>query len=368
LIAGVDTRSKKEGFAGAVTIVKDLAKVLKEQQAEEDRKRTYCTSEIATKDTEKVKTSDKIDALNATIQRKNTQIQGWIDEIDAINRTVNQAAINDQEAKTLRNGEKVAYEAGARDRELAVKVIRQAKQVLKEFYETDEPTSLLQKKHKKLRTHQEPPAVPERTDAPETWSSTQSQRAPGGDQMALMMEKIAEDIEKEQRDALIDEKDSETAYEKYVQESREAFDKRMDDITKRVTRKAKALVQVNNHNEEMASMSEDLTSIDNQLTSLHGECDTLLQNHAQRRDERAFELRQLRDVVDILSGASISSRTGFVQKNQQQPAQAPPPVQSVQPVQQRRNQGATNDQEMAALQDLSSSINGLEGMARSLAR
>lgn len=367
LIAGVDTRTKREGFDGAITIVKDLAKVLKEQQAEEDRKRTYCQSEIATKDTEKVTTSDKIDAMNATIMRKTTQIQSYTDEIDAINRTVNQAALNDQEAKTLRDGEKVAYEAGTRDRELAVKVIRQAKQVLKEFYETSEPTSLMQKSHKKQDPAQ--PGLPERTDAPETWSSTQSQRAPGGDQMALMMEKIAEDIEKEQRDALIDEKDSETQYEKYVQESREAFDKRMDDMTKRVTRKAKALVQVNNHNEEMSSLSEDLTSIETQLTSLHGECDALLQNHAQRRDERAFELRQLRDVVDILSGASIAARTGLVQKNQQASAQPPPaPVQSVQPVQQQRQPGATNDQEVAALQDLSSSINGLEGMARSLAR
>merc|ERR1711957_629071 len=172
-----------------------------------------------------------------------------------------------------------------------------------------------------------------------------------------MGEKIAEDIEKEQRDALLDEKDSETAYEKYVRESKEAFDKRMDDMTKRVTRKAKALVQVNNHNEEMSSLSEDLASIETQLTSLHGECDILLQNHAQRRDERAFELRQLRDVVDILSGASIATRTGFVQQNQQPPVQPPPPVQIAQQMQQQHQQGATSDQEVAALQDLSSSIN-----------
>merc|ERR1719503_261587 len=151
--------------------------------------------------------------------------------------------------------------------------------------------------------------------------------------MALMMEKIAEDIEKEQRDAQLDEADSKSAYERYLQESKEAFDKRMDDMTKRVTRKAKALVQVNNHNEEMTSLSEDLASIETQLTSLHGECDALLQNHAQRRDERAFELRQLRDVVDILSGASIATRTGFVQQNQQPPAQPLPPPQPVQPVQ-----------------------------------
>merc|ERR1719444_521735 len=179
-----------------------------------------------------------------------------------------------------------------------------------------------------------------------------------------MMEKIAEDIEKEQRDAQTDEADSKHAYESYVQESKEAFDKRMDDMTKRVTRKAKALVQVNNHNEEMSSLSEDLASIDTQLTSLHGECDALLQNHAQRRDERAFELRQLRDVVDILSGASIATRTGLVQQNQQPPAQPPaPPVQKALQMQQQGQQGATSDQEVASLQDLSSSINGLEGMA-----
>lgn len=350
---------RKQGFGGAIKIVKDLLVVLQDQQKEENQKRKYCKAEIETKDTEKTETQEKLDMLNATINRKDTMIQTYADEVAQMERENAAAKSATDEAKVLRDGEKSAYEAGAKDRTLAVKVIRQAKTVLAAFYESKEKGSLAQV----TGVHDKSGAPP-----PETWSSTSSQRqSTGSGAVMMMLDKIAEDIETEQKDAAIEEKTSAKAYDRFQKDSREEFDKRAEEMTDRVTRKAKALVQVNNHREESTSLQEDFDSITVQLGDLHSECDALLQNHKQREEARFHEISQLRDVIDILSGSSVAARTGdsaaaaaaLVQK----PQMSGKPQRQQQP-----RVDAGNDDQLSELQDLSSSIDGLAAKARSLAQ
>jgi len=347
----------KEGFGGAVKVVKDLVVVLRDQQKEEDQKRKYCKEEIETKDTEKTKTAEKLDMLSATITRKETMIATYANEVAEMERENEAAKAATDEAKVLRDGEKSAYEAGTKDRSLAVKVIQQAKTVLAQFYESKEKGSLAQVKvlHEKS-SKQAPP--------PETWSSTSSQRqSTGSGAVMLMLDKIAQDIETEQKDAAKEEKTSARAYERFQKDSREEFDKRAEEMTNRVTRKAKALVQVNNHREESSSLQEDHDAITVMLGDLHSECDALLQNHKQRSEARFFEVSQLRDVVDILSGSSVAARTGDAAAASaamiQQKAQK-------QPKQQKQQQPV--DDQLSELQDLSTSIDSLAVKARSLAQ
>jgi len=345
---------KKEGFGGAITVVKDLLAVLQDQQKEENKKRKYCEAEIETKDTEKAETVEKLDILEATINRKDTQIQTYSDEVAQMERENAAAKVATDEAKVMRDGEKSAYETGTKDRTLAIKVIRQAKTVLAAFYESKEKGSLAQVAHEKLS--QAPP--------PETWSSTSSQRqSTGSGAVMMMLDKIAQDIETEQKDAAIEEKTSARAYDKFKKETREEFDKRAEEMTDRVTRKAKALVQVNNHQEESTSLEEDHEAITVQLEDLHSECDALLQNHKQREEARFHEVSQLRDVIDILSGSSVAARTGGSAAALPQVAQQKP-----QREQKQQKQQQPQDDQLAELQDLSSSIDGLAVKARSLAQ
>jgi len=349
---------KKEGFAGAIKVVKDLLVVLQDQQKEEDQKRKYCEAEIETKDAEKTKTQEKLDMLTATINRKETMIQTFANEVVEMERENEAAKAAADEAKVLRDGEKSAYEKGTKDRTLAVKVIRQAKTVLAAFYESKERNSLAQMNvvHKKSSSSAPPP---------ETWSSTSSQReSTSSGAVMLMLDKIAQDIEAEQKDAAKEEKTSARAYEKFNKESREEFDERAEEMTNRVTRKAKALVQVNNHREESSSLQDDHDAITVQLGDLHSECDALLQNHKQRSEARFHEISQLRDVIDILSGSSIAARTGDAAAASAAMIQQKP--QMVQKPQRQQRQQQPVDDQLSELQDLSTSIDSLAVKARSL--
>merc|ERR1740117_2554478 len=271
-------------------------------------------------------------------------IQAYANEVAQMERENAAAKVATDEAKVMRDGEKSAYETGTKDRTLAIKVIRQAKTVLAAFYESKEKGSLAQVAHEKLS--QAPP--------PETWSSTSSQRqSTGSGAVMMMVDEIAQDIETEQKDAAIEEKTSARAYDKFQKESREEFDKRAEEMTDRVTRKAKALVQVNNHREESSSLQEDHDAITVQLGDLHSECDALLQNHKQRSEARFHEVSQLRDVIDILSGSSIAARTGDSAAAPAAMIQQKPQILQ-KPQRQQRQQQPVDDQ-LSELQDLSTS-------------
>jgi len=318
LMTNTDSHQRKEGFNAAVKVVRELILTLQNQQKDEDEKRNYCEKEIATTEDEKSTTKENLDALDANIERKTTQIQIVEGEIAKIKDEDEQAGENDKEAAALRSKEGSAYTGATKDRELAIKMLHQAQMVLKRFYESKTTND---KRH-----------------------SVQSSGA------VAMLEKVAEDIEKEQGDAKKTESSSKTEYDHYVDASKTAFRKRFEAMTTHVTRRARDVVKLNNGNEDLSSQREDHEAIKKQLEGLHDECDQLVQNHEQRQKARSFEISQLRDVVDILSGSSVAARTGLLQKQTGHATDTHP-----------------EDQGLAALQTMSSTINGLQLKAQVLA-
>jgi len=132
-----------------------------------------------------------------------------------------------------------------------------------------------------------------------------------------MVQEIADDIAKEQKDAAIQEKQAVDSFEQLQQDSQQAMDDTQQDITDRVTAKAKLNVQINTHKETRTAKSDDLTALTKQLDALHRQCDELSQHFDRREKARSFQVSQLRDVMDILSGAGIAARTGLMQESAQ---------------------------------------------------
>merc|ERR1719443_97026 len=113
-----------------------------------------------------------------------------------------------------------------------------------------------------------------------------------------MLEKIVEDIGREQHDAEVEENAAQSEYEAQVKESRKELDDRMQQITGRVTRKAKVLVQLDNHKESKEQAMDTVSALDGQLSGLSADCDELIKNHDEREKARTFEVAQLRDTID----------------------------------------------------------------------
>merc|ERR1719356_364760 len=122
-------------------VVNDLIAVLEKQATEEAEKKKYCEAELEQKNSAKTEVEDTLKSLEAAIDYKTTEVESFENKVKATEEAVHQMKDNLEAAQGVRKSELKAYDASSRDRALAVKVLKQAKEVLRQFYETQEPTA-----------------------------------------------------------------------------------------------------------------------------------------------------------------------------------------------------------------------------------
>jgi hypothetical protein len=291
----VDRHMEKENFDGIKEVVRKLIISHQDNQKEETEKKKYCEKEIATKDDEKEQTIIDLDAVKANIEKKSAESEQLAKEVDNMYQAIEDIKRGLEDATKIRKQENHLYETSSKDRILAIKVLNQAKAVLNEFY-----------KHGNKKLMQIAGSQPAK------WSPGSPRKTTATFGAVSMIQDILDDVKKEQSDATKAEEDAKVEYANLAKESRENTDEKHQDITQRVTAKAKLGVQINTLKETEVQLTNDLGAINHQLASLHEACDELLQFYNRRVKARSFEVAQLRDVMDIVSGSSIAARTGLL--------------------------------------------------------
>jgi DNA repair exonuclease SbcCD ATPase subunit len=327
LTSRVNSAAKADIFENVKKTINDLVGVLQVEQQEETEKNKWCKAELAKKDTEKKDVSDKIGNLEATIDSQSNEVSMLVKEVTEIKAMMEESKKADETAATLRKDQKKIYDVGTKDRKLAIKVLKEAKSVLGKFYESQDKTFLQVGQGKQA--------------PPKTWDKG-SRKTGEGNVVLAMLDKIVSDVVLEQKEAEKDENEQATAFEEHMRNSRKEYDDRMEEITARVTRRAKLEVQVNNNKETRDQQKDKLSAVNGQLEGLHADCDELIKNFEERTKARTFETNQLKDVIDILAGSQVAARTGFLQQQQDN----------------------INDKELGQLQSMSRTIDDLELKAR----
>lgn len=302
LVGGAAATGDKGMLDGAKKIVNDLIAVLLKEEKGEKVKHTYCKTEIAEKEADKERVTSEIEQLTATIGDKQARIDLLNTEVPQINGTADQLLTQLDTARIGRRKEAADYKSQKSDRVLAVKVLGQAKEVLRQFYETKDNTALLAEE-KRAAAVQPPPTA--------QGSSRQGVQSFG---VIQMLDAIIDDIHKESKQADIEEKEASVAFTELQSNTQKEFDELMSEMGDRLKQKAKLLVTMGTSKEDKSHKEDDLDSTNDQLSSLHDACDDLLEHFEKRVSARNFEISQLRDVLDILSGSSIASRTGFLEQ------------------------------------------------------
>lgn len=300
LVGGAAASGDKGMLDGAKKIVNDLIAVLLKEEKGEKVKRTYCKTELADKEADGKRLNGEIEQLSATIQDKQAQIDLLSTEIPQINGTADQLLAQLNTARVGRKKEMADYKSQKSDRLLAVKVLGQAKEVLRQFYASKDNTALLSEKVL--------------ADGPPPTAQGSSRKSVVGFGVMQLLDTIVDDINKETKQADVEEKEAAQAFTELQATTQKEFDDLMSEMGDKLKQKAKLMVTMGTNNEEKSQKEDDLASTQNQLSSLHDACDDLLEHFDQRVKDRNFEVSQLRDVLDILSGSSIASRTGFLEQ------------------------------------------------------
>lgn len=323
-LQGSSSSAKKGTFSKVKKIVAELITNLLNEQKEETKKKDYCVSELKKKATEKENNDDELKALTSSINSKVADVAALVQEVKELETAISQSKLQNEQAKKLRMKQKADFDAASKERLLALKVLKQATQVLTKFYESDNK------------------ATPAQTQGG-------GRRTVEANAVLAMMEKITNNVSKEQADAAKAEQDQVSAYEKLVVDSQKEFDRRTGEITTRVERKARLLVQTDAQKEDQAQSATSLEAVKQQILGLKSDCDELIKNHDSREKARGFEISQLRDVNDILSGSEVAARTGLLQSGSLAVATG--------------GQAGRSD---ASLRDISRALDDLESRARSV--
>jgi len=298
----VEAHVRKDAFNGVKSVVMKLIGTHQDSQKEETEKKKYCETELASKEDEKASVTEALSAVSANIDKKTSEVKMLSTEVTELEKSQTELKKSLADAGKVRAQEKSVFESGTKDRTLAIKVLKQAKTVLENFYKSK---ALIQTQDVMADSSIAPPAK---------WAPGSARKTASSFSAVSMVEEIADDVKKEQTDALMAEKEAATAFAEMQARSQKLWDDKQQDITERVSTRAKLGVQINTLKETKVEKSEELDSIVKQLGSLHESCDELLKNYGKRKEARTFEVSQLKDVMDILSGSSIAARTGLFQE------------------------------------------------------
>jgi len=268
---------------------------------------------------------------------------------------------SDDELAKLRKDAKVAYEKGSKDRGIALKVLKQARSILKKTFASlletssssvsveSETTSsesgenvshkvsflqvALSKNAKALKAA----VTVKRAVKALTLSKTSSKAAAGSSKVAVTSKKaeahtsvkhaeahkqkqtagallspavelvgqIVDDLSREQKMAGAAEEKEVKQYAAQLLEFRKELDLKMETVRELAERKGRMEVKRDNSQADKDSSSEKLKAAAAQLRALKSECGAFMKDFKEQQVKLQFQMGQLRDAHAILSGASL---------------------------------------------------------------
>lgn len=297
----VENRVQKHDFNGVKNVVQKLIGSHRDTQAEEKEKKEYCEKELSIKSDEKATITDALAAVKASIGKKVAEAAMLKDEVAKLYESKAQLRKSLDEAGKVRKQQVAMYLSGSKDRAIAIKVLSQAKAVLQSFYD----------QQNLLQSAAAPAPAPGRA-APAKWKSDSPRKKAASFGAVSLIQGIADDIAKEEKDAAIQERQAAEAYSQLQQDTQRSADDKQQDITERMISKAKLSIQINTLKETQTAKADDLSAVNKQLAALHNSCDELLKFFDKRTESRSFEVSQLTGVMDILSaGSEMAVQSGF---------------------------------------------------------
>merc|ERR1719375_296139 len=261
------------------------------EQADEDQKMEFCTSEIAaTKASVKAHTGSVKD-LDADIASKEDEIATAQSEIAALKKGLEDLDKSVAEATEQRKAEHAEYTSTAAANQAAVELIGMAKNRMNKFYAPDQykapptttesssPYGLVQVS---LRSRRADPGP-----APETFGEYKKSEASGG--VMSMMDQMIKDVEMDLQAGKMDEESSQADYEEAM---KDAAVKRTEDSKLVVTKegeKADMTGKLEELKEGKRTKAKLLGNANDTLNDLHMTCDSFLDSYDSRKEGRTTE-------------------------------------------------------------------------------
>jgi len=284
----IATTLRLDSFTKVKAAIDKMVEDLLQEDKDEVALRDSCNSGLHDNGLSKDTTAHAIGNGNARAETLTEEIQTTEESISEANTKKSDVEAQVAKDGKARQADRQKYEASLADHQETDRLLHQALGVLREFYEP----VLLQK----------PESVG--PPPPPGFSVYKEDRSRG---VIEMIQEIILDNSKAQKEMEGDESFAQAEYLKEVERMTNeinAFEAQIMDLNKK---KAGLETDLQDTQETLDGLSVEDQELDITAAALHKKCDFLLKNFSTRREARADEVKALRTVKSILSGADFGA-------------------------------------------------------------
>merc|ERR1719161_1767530 len=283
---------KLDAFTKVKKAIDDMiAQLLKEKQ-DEIKLKDFCRESFYENEmnTER-KTREKED-----LKKLISDLEMTIDSLTKAIETL-KAEIAEMETQLKRAGEdrekaNKEFQLTVADQRATVKLLTQALEVLKGFYDKKAKMAMMQASKKAA-----PPPPP-------GFKEYKKNAAAGG--VMGMIQSIIDDAKALEAEATRAEEESQKAYEDFVTETQASIEEKSKDVVNKSEELAKAEEDKTQAETDKENVMLELDALSNEAADLHKTCDFVMKNFEIRQDARDQEIEGLKKAKAILSGAKFS--------------------------------------------------------------
>merc|ERR1719293_370254 len=320
---------KKIGFDKVIAMIDEMVATLKAEQADDDSKKEYCSTELDTSDDKKKSLEKHIADTEASISSTQESIETTTQEIADLIAAIKELDKQVAAATEQRKEENAEYKQLMADDTAAKELLKMALNRLNKFYNPKLYVPPAKAERSKMDAiaedvafvqiaeHDQKAAPP---PPPETFGAYSKKTEEHGG-VVQMIGLLATDLDKEMTEAETEEKDSQADYEALMADSAETRAADSKSLADKEAAKADMEEDLQKLKDTLKEGRQDLAATNKYIHDLHLECDWLIKYYDVRKEMRASELDALGKAKAVLSGADYSllqqtSSRGFLTRSQ----------------------------------------------------
>lgn len=283
-----------DGFEKVKEMMDKMVVELKDQQKAEYEKHETCKKDI---DTNEDSTMEK-EAEKKDLDAKHTELTGQLEALEAeledLSTQVKETHIALKQAGETRKKENHEFQQVVSDQRATIAILNKALDRLKAFYSKE---SFLA-----LESHRQEPgaAAP---PPPAAGKAYKKSGMSGG--VMQMLEKIIQEAEVADQEAVSAEQKSQQAYSEFVATSNEMLDSYEKAIAGKTEAKDKSTAEKLETGNAVGAVKTAIGDLEAENKALHLSCDYLLKNLNIRQTARQEEIEAIGEAKAILSGADF---------------------------------------------------------------
>lgn len=284
-----------DAFTKVKKAIDDMVTQLKAEKKDEIAHRDFCIEQFNQNERDQNAKADERDDLQSKKDTLEAEIKTLTEDINTLNKEVEEIKVQGKRASDNRAEENADFQEAVSDQRITQQILQKARARMAQKYVFVQEEPQVGAAHTALSgTKTDPGNAPARFN--------EYKHSGGGARVLALLDSIIADSKALENEATKDEKDGQTAYEGFIQDSNKTIASKQKAVVNKSETRAQSnealSIAQGDHKQALA----DLRRLSDYKGQLHGSCDFVLKNFDARQTAREEEVTALRQAKDILSG------------------------------------------------------------------